>query len=339
MAEVYKDFFQTYIFLFVIIFGLILGSFANVLIWRVPRKLSIIKPKSHCPKCNHLLKWYENIPILSYLFLKGKCSNCHTSISFRYPMVELATVGLALWPALRWQGELLPIGYALFASPILIALIVIDWEFLELPDTLVFSLGVIGIVNVAIANGSLNLIATLVVTTSFLLISGLLWWMWRRPSTQNEVNEEEEDEHLEPSLNDRLLWGGGAFLLGAVATVGSIIGNIHFSSFISLWGMLTGSGLLLTLWGVFVFLKGEEYIGLGDVKLMGALGIPMGPYVMLLSFVISAVIGIVTWCIGKWFSKHSSTQPFAYGPALILGVWISWMYGQQWIEWYLNFLF
>ncbi len=71
--------------------GLIFGSFYNVVGLRLPNGESIIKPGSHCPKCNHKLSWYENIPVLSYIFLKGKCKNCKQKISFIYPAIEILT--------------------------------------------------------------------------------------------------------------------------------------------------------------------------------------------------------------------------------------------------------
>ena len=76
------------IYIVVFIFGLIIGSFLNVVIYRVPRNQSIINPPSHCPKCNTKLKWYDMIPLLSYIILKGKCRYCGTKISFQYPLVE-----------------------------------------------------------------------------------------------------------------------------------------------------------------------------------------------------------------------------------------------------------
>ena len=75
------------------IFGSLIGSFLNVVIHRVPLNQSVITPRSRCPKCNHLIRWYENIPMLSYLALRAKCSQCSEKISMRYPLVELL-VGL-----------------------------------------------------------------------------------------------------------------------------------------------------------------------------------------------------------------------------------------------------
>jgi leader peptidase (prepilin peptidase)/N-methyltransferase len=81
------------------IFGLLLGSFFNVLIYRLPKNESIIWPGSHCPNCNHIIKFYENIPVLSYIFLRGKCSGCKSKIPLQYPIVEFTTacLNLVLW--------------------------------------------------------------------------------------------------------------------------------------------------------------------------------------------------------------------------------------------------
>lgn len=81
---------------FVIVFGLMVGSFLNVCIYRMPREESVVHPRSHCPKCDHQLPFWENIPVLSYLALRGRCSSCQTSISFRYIFVELLTALLFL---------------------------------------------------------------------------------------------------------------------------------------------------------------------------------------------------------------------------------------------------
>lgn len=75
----------------VFIMGLLFGSFYNVVGMRLSNNESIVFPGSHCPKCNHKLAWYENIPVLSYIFLKGKCKGCHTNISVWYPAIELLT--------------------------------------------------------------------------------------------------------------------------------------------------------------------------------------------------------------------------------------------------------
>ncbi len=82
---------QTFQAVIVFLTGLIFGSFFNVCIFRIPTKRSIMFPNSFCPKCKKPIEWYDNIPVLSYFLLKGKCRNCSTAISFRYPLVEALT--------------------------------------------------------------------------------------------------------------------------------------------------------------------------------------------------------------------------------------------------------
>src|SRR3990167_4615259 len=78
-------------------FGLIIGSFLNAVIYRLPRGISLLHPKrSFCPSCQHSLAWWENLPVLSWIFLKGRCSHCHAPISWRYPLIEVITAFLFL---------------------------------------------------------------------------------------------------------------------------------------------------------------------------------------------------------------------------------------------------
>ena len=112
--------------------GLIVGSFLNVCIWRLPRSQSVVWPSSHCPSCDKPIAWYDNIPVLAWCFLKGKCRSCRAAISFRYPVVELLG-GLAAFAAFStWSG-----AYAAAATVIFWALIVViwvDWEHQIIPD-------------------------------------------------------------------------------------------------------------------------------------------------------------------------------------------------------------
>jgi leader peptidase (prepilin peptidase)/N-methyltransferase len=101
--------------------GLIFGSFFNVLIYRMPRGLSIVRPGSHCTSCGRPIKFYDNIPVLSYLLLKGRCRSCHASISWRYPAVELLTALCLVSISLRYGWSVQTIAYGvlvLFLIPI-----------------------------------------------------------------------------------------------------------------------------------------------------------------------------------------------------------------------------
>ncbi|MBT4818054.1 MAG: prepilin peptidase [Lentisphaerae bacterium] len=128
--------------LFVWITGLCVGSFLNVVAWRLPQGASIVHPGSHCPKCDHVLHWWENIPILSWLFLRGSCSNCGLPISLRYPIVELITGVIFFLVWLRIWFAVLPlsllIGYGYLAAAI-VAIAIIDYENLIIPNEITFT--------------------------------------------------------------------------------------------------------------------------------------------------------------------------------------------------------
>lgn len=81
--------------IFAVIFGLLVGSFLNVVIYRIPREENIVFPRSKCPKCSKQLAWYHNIPVISWMILRGKCAFCDQKIAWRYPFIELLTGGLA----------------------------------------------------------------------------------------------------------------------------------------------------------------------------------------------------------------------------------------------------
>jgi leader peptidase (prepilin peptidase)/N-methyltransferase len=132
------------------LFGLLIGSFLNVVIWRVPRGESVVSPPSHCPGCDTEIAPYDNIPALSWLVLRGRCRHCGTRISVRYPLVELATAGLWVAMALRfgWTWEL-P-AYLVLVSALL-ALALIDLDTFLLPNKIVYPLTVALVVLLGLA--------------------------------------------------------------------------------------------------------------------------------------------------------------------------------------------
>ncbi len=120
------------------LFGLLIGSFLNVCVFRLVRDLSVVTPRSFCIECEKTIAWYDNIPVVSYLILHGRCRQCQAKIPVRYPAVELAT-GLAFALCVAAYGAMLPaVKYAVF-SALLIGLIATDFEELILPDE--FTLG------------------------------------------------------------------------------------------------------------------------------------------------------------------------------------------------------
>ena len=127
--------------IFVFIYGLLFGSFFNVVGYRIPNNMSIIKPRSACPKCKHQLEWYELIPVLSFLIQKGKCRNCNCKISLFYPLVELLTGILFLISYLVF-GFSFQFIMALLVSSFLVIVIVSDFNYLVISDevTIFFSI-------------------------------------------------------------------------------------------------------------------------------------------------------------------------------------------------------
>lgn len=141
--------------------GLLIGSFLNVVIHRLPRMMerqwalqcaelsgqatadepafNLVTPRSRCPHCEHPIRWYENVPVLSWLALRGRCSACHAPISVRYPAVELATGALFAWCGWHWGWTWSAAAWCLFAA-ILVALTLIDWDTTLLPDDLTLPL-------------------------------------------------------------------------------------------------------------------------------------------------------------------------------------------------------
>jgi leader peptidase (prepilin peptidase)/N-methyltransferase len=160
----------------VFILGIIIGSFLNVLIYRLPRKLSLIRPSSECPQCGSKIRFYDNIPIFSFLFLRGKCRACGGRIPFRYPLVE-TLAGLLSVAALHRFGITLTGFEALFLSFIFISVFFIDLEFTIIPDIFTLPGMIIGFGLSFFPGGFINwnqcLIGLLVGGGSFFLV-GLL---------------------------------------------------------------------------------------------------------------------------------------------------------------------
>jgi leader peptidase (prepilin peptidase)/N-methyltransferase len=119
----------------VFVFGALIGSFLNVCIVRLPEERSIVRPRSHCPSCGHEIAWYDNVPVLSYVLLRGRCRGCRARISPVYPVVELLTGALAVALWMRLGPTMAFAGYFVFAAA-LVTVTFIDLDHRIIPDVI-----------------------------------------------------------------------------------------------------------------------------------------------------------------------------------------------------------
>jgi leader peptidase (prepilin peptidase) / N-methyltransferase len=211
------------------VLGLIVGSYLNVVIYRLPRGLSTVLPRSRCPGCGTAIRARDNLPVLSFLLLGGRCRVCGAEISWRYPAIEAASSLLFTASYLRWGLSVSALASAVFCC-LMIVLAAIDVEHYLLPDRITYP----GIA------------------------AGLL---------------------LQLALPRE--WAGG--LLGGAL------------------GAALGAGLLLALWGGWYLLRGEEGMGLGDVKMLAVIGAFLGWQGVLVSLFLAALAGsVVGLALLRW---------------------------------------
>lgn len=259
------------------LFGLLFGSFANVVIWRVPRGESVVRPGSHCPRCDAPIAWYDNIPVVSWLVLRGRCRLCSEPISARYPLVEAASGALFLLAALVWGPSVRALfGAALFW--LLLTLSLIDVEHMRLPNPLVAALALLGLAGT--------------------LISQLLGW--------------------------------GAVPLVGVGTSGLAAQPLAIAAL----GVLLGAGLPAAIAFAYRLIRGRSGFGMGDVKLLGALGIFLGPYVLLAFFMASLLGALGGAILGR--GRELSQRRIPFGPWLALGGVITAVFGPGLVTAYLR---
>lgn len=307
------------------IFGALIGSFGNVVIYRLPAGKSIVYPGSSCPNCSHKIKPWENIPVLSWLFLRGKCSNCQVSISARYPLIEaLTAVGFAL---LAWRWPLEVYGFTVIPLVIIFAMLVmmslIDVDHFILPDSLTLPAVVVG------------LIGTFVYTS----MSGL------------------------PSLEEALVGGAvGAGIIALVNRVGSLVVRRFADTKERLWpvGMdqvnvaALGGALFGWVWGIaaavaslIINLVSRKIIRLSEpiiyalwvaAMLLASTGFLVSPVQGIAGTFIAtgavAILGATFWWFRDIFTKTPAEEedfeePVAMGfgdvkLAAILGVILGW---------------
>nr|WP_282433441.1 A24 family peptidase [Desulfosporosinus sp. OT] len=258
---------------FVFIFGLIIGSFLNVCIYRIPREESIVSPPSHCPNCGTRLKSFDLIPLLSYLFYRGRCRYCDLKISPRYFLVEMLTGVLSVTLFFKY-GLTIDFATFLFLTYILIAVFFIDLDHQIIPNELVI-VGLIG--------GAVLFVYNLFLP--FQILSDRLWWN-------------------------------------------------------PLVGLVTGSGLLLSVAFIGYFLyHNDEVMGMGDVKLFLPIGLFLGWRMTLLALYISILLGGTSSLMLIFLGKANRKSMIPFGPFIVIGVFVTIMWGWDIVHWYVRTFF
>lgn len=254
--------------------GLCIGSFLNVVIHRLPQmmerawklegaellgvpapdlpELSLSRPASRCPQCGHRIRWFENIPLLSWLVLRGRCSACKTPISARYPIVELATGLLFALLAWRFGSQLGVLAWCLFAA-LLVALTGIDWDTTLLPDSLTLPLLWAGLI--AAALGWTLPLATAVWGAVFgYLALWSVYWLFKLTTGKEGMGA--GDFKLLAALGAWLGWQMllpivlGASVIGAVVGIAmKLSGALREGRYVPFGPFLAGAGLVVLFAG------------------------------------------------------------------------------------------
>ena len=296
--------------------GLLLGSFLNVCISRIPAGESIVSPGSHCPTCSHPIRWYDNLPLLSWLILKGHCRDCNTAIPWRYPAVELAT---ALWIPLTiyhcflisrtespaqltpsyWITLWIVVTALAILGLLLIALVVIDWQTHRLPDALTFT-------------GIATALFLVCLQTIFLLPG------------ENQIIF--ASKHLRLASPGSFAARGNVFLTGTEALIFGRIAAIV--------------GVALVLLGIrwtYQVLRHREGLGLGDVKLLAMIAAFLGFWPAMLTLFLGTLFAsayaITLLLRGR---AHTLTR-LPFGSFLGIAGLISALFSTRIIDWYRSF--
>jgi len=204
----------------VFVFGLIVGSFLNVCICRLPKNESIVSPPSHCPGCSYQIRWYDNIPLLSYLLLRGKCRGCGAHISLQYPLVELLNAVLTLLLFLRFGPTPAFAALFLFCSA-LVVITFIDIEHQIIPDEISLPGVVIGFLLSFVIPGHTwlnSLLGILLGGGSLLLVA----WAYHRFTGKEGMGG--GDIKLLAMMGAFLGWKAVLFIVFASSLLGSVFG-------------------------------------------------------------------------------------------------------------------
>lgn len=293
--------------------GLVFGSFLNVCIARIPNGASIVSPRSRCPDCGIPIRWYDNIPLLSWILLQTRCRGCRQAISWQYPAVELAT-GLwflnqstYVWLSIhqQTQSDIAPILLAALSTIILgfllIGLIVMDWQTGLLPDAFTLS---------GIAAGLF-----LVCTQAIFLGPG---------EGQIVMNSTKQLRLRSPgsfaAQGNVFLTGPESLIFGRIAT---IVGAAFF---------------LLAIRWIYKAVRKRDGMGLGDVKMLAMIAAFLGFW----PAIVALFIGVLTACAYAVTmlarGRATASTRLAFGSFLGLGGLVSAWYGDRIVGWYSRLL-
>jgi len=255
--------------------GLLIGSFLNVVVFRLPKMMerqwaaecaelsgkqlepgevfNLTLPRSHCPGCGHQIHWYENIPVISYILLHGRCSACKVTISPRYPLVEIATGALFFFCAWRWGTTASGLAWCAFAA-ILLSLALIDWDTTLLPDDLTLPLLWLGLVSASLQWTSTGLNAALWGAVAGYLSLWSVYWVFKLVTGKDGMGY--GDFKLFAALGAWFGWQTLIPMILLASVIGAAIGiamkftsGLREGGYIPFGPFLAGSGLAALVWG------------------------------------------------------------------------------------------
>lgn len=258
------------------LFGLLIGSFLNVVIYRLPKimerqwadecaelsgkppepaeKFNLLTPRSRCSSCGHVIAWYENIPVLSYLFLKGRCAGCAAPYGMRYLLVEAVTGALFSFCAWRWGLSLTALVWCGFSAALL-ALAMIDWDTTLLPDDITLPLVWAGLIAAALQwNPAVNLATALWGAVAGYLSLWSVYWAFKLVTGREGMGH--GDFKLFAALGAWFGWPALVPIILMSSVIGAIIGiAMKFSSglreggYIPFGPFLAGAGFTALVFG------------------------------------------------------------------------------------------
>jgi len=257
------------------VLGLMIGSFLNVVIYRLPKIMerqwaaecaelagkelpqaetfNLVLPRSRCQKCGHQIRWYENIPVLSYLFLRGKCSACGTPISLRYPLVELTAGALFFYCVWSWGATPMGLVWCGFSAAI-VALALIDWDTTLLPDSITQPLLWAGLIAAALKWNNVPLADALWGAVAGYLALWLVYWSFKLVTGKEGMGF--GDFKLYAALGAWFGWTALVPIILMASVIGAIIGiALKFSAglreggYVPFGPFLAAAGLTAMIFG------------------------------------------------------------------------------------------